>query len=409
MTSQGFVDLNDSQDVNAIVNGGGYDALMYIDTTGEGWVSVEVLQLSGIDIVESRSRPAYVLLSAPDFFPSCGQRELSAWAASEQIPASFRSGEIWGVRPTPLSAICLPANLQLPNSPFDPSEDTITAVLSIGRPTGSLPPAPQTDTLRGSTLPDDAAGVFAPGWDVSVDVKGPIATGIPHLAAYGLGSPFPEDAKLCAALSTFWPAVSPDVFRTMSPHTGNPRLRGSVAPLTDEEIGQVGILPWDGVSGPKIVQVDGREFLEMASFLNTDYVANAVENRFSPRLLARITSEEYERRVLAAARVHWMLSGGTGVARTRQHWLFLSFQTTAAGDPVLQVAQGQAGHVFHGAVYWVEVSFVPDGDPTIASPRGPRFRLLPLQQRNSIFVSPTDPVALRRRATDLTWARVRAE
>jgi hypothetical protein len=30
------------------------------------------------------------------------------------------------------------------------------------------------------------------------------------IAAYGLGSPFPEDAKLCAALNSFWPAVAPD-------------------------------------------------------------------------------------------------------------------------------------------------------------------------------------------------------
>ena len=34
-----------------------------------------------------------------------------------------------------------------------------------------------------------------------------ITFGPDHLAAYGLGSPFPEDSKLCAALSSFWPAV----------------------------------------------------------------------------------------------------------------------------------------------------------------------------------------------------------
>src|SRR5216684_6294591 len=133
------------------------------------------------------------------------------------------------------------------------------------------------DAIRSSTLPDDAAGEFAPGWDVSVDVQGDIETGTPHLAAYGLGSPFPEDAKLCAALSTFWPAVAPDVYRTMSMHTGNPRLRGTVAPLTDEEIGQIGSLPWDGVPGPRVIQMNGQTFVEMASFLNVDYVASAVE------------------------------------------------------------------------------------------------------------------------------------
>ena len=53
--------------------------------------------------------------------------------------------------------------------------------------------------------------MFAPGWDISVDGR---AGGPEHLAAYGLGSPFPEDSKLCAALSAFWPAVAPDAART---------------------------------------------------------------------------------------------------------------------------------------------------------------------------------------------------
>jgi hypothetical protein len=284
-----FADLNEMADVDATVTKGDYDALMYIDMTGEGWVDVQVPQLAGQPGIEIGSRPAYLLLSAPDFFPSCGQRELSRWAASAEIPASFRGGQIWGITPAPLSAMRLPANLQLPNSPFDSEEDTITAVTGMGGPKGPLPTGRTLDTVRASTLPDDGASVFASGWDVAVDVRGPVDTGTPHLAAYGLGSPFPEDAKLCAALSTFWPAVSPDVYRTMSPHTGNSRLRGTVAPLTDEEIGQVGTLPWDGVPGPKVVQVGGQDFLEMGSFLHVDYVTNAVENRFSGRLTSPLT------------------------------------------------------------------------------------------------------------------------
>jgi hypothetical protein len=74
--------------------------------------------------------------------------------------------------------------------------------------------------MRFSSLPDDCAGVFAPGWDVAAD-RLPGRNGAVHLAAYGLGSPFPEDAKLCAALSTFWPAVAPDVFRTFATPIGN--------------------------------------------------------------------------------------------------------------------------------------------------------------------------------------------
>lgn len=336
-----FVDLNDESDVDAAVARGGYDALLYVDRTGEGWVDVQVPGLAGDPAIETASRPAYVLLSAPDLFPFCGQRELSRWATSNDVPGPFRGRQLWGVPPFPLSETRLPANLQLPESPFDPTDDTMTAVVGMG-PGGSPPPTVRgTDTVRASVLPDDGAGEFAPGWDTSVDVKGPAATGIPHLAAYGLGSPFPEDAKLCAALSSFWPAVSPDVYRTMSPHSGNAKFRGTVAPLTDEEIGQVGALPWDGVPGPTVVEDGAKKFVEMATFHNVDYVTNARENRFSSRLTARITSEEYQRRVLSAARVHWILSGGTNVTPTRTQWLFLSFRSVVPGDSELQLAQEQ--------------------------------------------------------------------
>ena len=64
------------------------------------------------------------------------------------------------------------------------------------------------ETMRHAYLPDAASGLFAPGWDVSRDNG--------HLAPYGLGSPFPEDSKLCAPLSSFWPAVAPDASRTFS-------------------------------------------------------------------------------------------------------------------------------------------------------------------------------------------------
>jgi hypothetical protein len=384
---------------------------LYIDLTGEGWVDVRVPELAGKAAVASGSRAAYTLLSAPDFFPSCGQRELSRWSKSKDVPASFRNKRLWAVPPAPLSETRCPANLQLPGSPFDVGESTMTAVVGIGPGSGKPFSVKQQDVLRASTLPDDGAGVFAPGWDVSVDVKGAFETGPIHLAAYGLGSPFPEDVKLCAALSTFWPAVAPDVYRTMSLHTGNPDLRGTVAPLTDEEIGQVGSLPWDGVPGPKVVEINGKAFVEMASFLNVDYVINAVENRFSNRLTARISAEEYERRMIAAARVHWVLSGGSNVAKERTRWLFLSFRTVSTGDPELQSAQNDAGHIMEGPIYRVETCFIgdTDEDPSLASPKGPRFRLLPLVRRNFFFVSSVDSLALRRRDENPQWSRTIAE
>ena len=404
-----LINLNneeDGVDVEAAVKKGNYDALLHFDLTGEGWVDVQVPAVAGKSGVQAGSRAAYILLSAPDFFPSCGQRELGRWARSPAVPAKFR-GQVWATPPNPLSDTRWPANLQLPNNPFDENEDTITAVTGMGPRTGTPSTEQQRDAMRASTLPDDGAGVFAPGWDVAVDIKGPLKTGTPHLAAYGLGSPFPEDVKLCAALSTFWPAVAPDVYRTMSMHGGGDR--GTVAPLTDEEIGQIGTLPWDGVPGPRLVHDGEATFVEMARFLNVDYVVNAIENQFSNRLTARISAEEYERRVLAAARVHWVLSGGTNVDRTRARWLMISFRSMSLGDPELIAAQNQAGHILEGPVYRVEACFVGNEDPSIKSPKGPRFRRVPLRQHTSFFVSAEDPMALRRRDINPQWGRVKAE
>jgi hypothetical protein len=406
-----LINLNEEQDgegVGSRVAKGDYEALLYVDFTGEGFVDIAAPELAGKPEIAAQSQPAYLLLSAPDFFPSSGQRELSVWSRSPSVPGPLR-GQLWAIPPTPLSDTRLPANLQLPRQRFDPKEDTITAVVEMGRRT-SPPGSPRTfvDVVRASTLPDDAAGVFAPGWDVAVDKAGSVE----HLAAYGLGSPFPEDAKLCAALSTFWPAVAPDVYRSMSRHTGNARLQGTVAPLSDEEIGQRGTPSWDGVSPPQIVTgPDGSKLLEMERFANVDYVTSAVENRFNGRLIARITAEEYERRVLVAARVHFLL-GGANVSSTRPKWLFLSFATVSTGNAELHQAQTEAGLVLDGIIYRVEVTFVGTGSSAVKeqpSPRGPRFVRLPLRERTAFFVSATDADALKKGPTDVNWGRVLAE
>jgi len=75
-----------------------------------------------------------------------------------------------------------------------------------------------------------------------------------------------------------------------------------VAPLTDEEIGQVGSLPWDGVIGPKVTTFSGTEFLDSEKFLHVDYVKNALEGRFTPRLTTQVSSEEYKLRMQANAK-----------------------------------------------------------------------------------------------------------
>jgi hypothetical protein len=396
--------LNDEPDVVEAMKAQQYDALHYVDFTGEGWVEISIPELAADKI---DSKPAYSLISAPDFFPASGQFDLSEWSRSKEIPKQFQGEMLWNVPPTPLSETRLPGNLQLPNSPFLANDTTITAVVAMGSPTAVSHMWPdQPLVMRSSCLPDDAAGVFAPGWDAAVD-RLPGARGVAHLAGYGLGSPFPEDAKLCAALSTFWPAVAPDVFRTFATPIGN--TSGTIAPLTDEEIGQSGSVPWDGIAGPRVVQENGERFVELARFLHADYVRQAVQNRFSMRLLSRIGVKDYEARILAISRVYSVVAGLGKISVIREKVLALSFRAVSSGDPELQKAQTEAGTILDGTVYRVELCANVLQRNGRVVPGNPRLQRFPLQDLRFFFVSAASELVLTRRENDLQWAAAHSE
>ena len=387
------IDLNNDPvrpDVNDTVSRGNYQALHYVDFTGDGQISATVPALSGKPEVAAAIVHCYSLVAAPDFFPSAGQRELF-----ESVPSDF-----WGVPPFPLCDTRLPGNLQMPGNRFSATEKTISAVVALLGPAPTGTNIPQSfDVDRHSCLPDDCAGVFAPGWDVSTDRKRVSGTRVQHLAAYGLGSPFPEDSKLCAALSTFWPAVAPDASRSMSPNTGNPGLRATVAPLTDEEIGQVGLLPWDGVVGPKVSTFGGVEFLDCEKFLHVDYVRNALEGRFTPRLTTQVSSEEYRLRMQAIAKCY------STVGDDRNLRFVVSFRKVSAGDPELQRAQLDSSTVLSGEVYRIDMIL---GGEATEQPHPTDFRrsLLPIQDRQLFLTSPRTDTVLRKRSNQAVWSRV---
>lgn len=389
-------DLNDAVDVIKAMKTGPYQALHYVDFTGEGWVMPDI---AGLPAGAPKALPAYALISAPDFFPASGQFELSEWSRSSAIPAAFRN-KIWNIPPTPLSEIRLPANLKLPGTPFTAADNAITAMVSIGAPVGTAMPWPtQPDPLRATALPDDAAGVFAPGWDVGMDKKGTQD----HLAAYALGSPFPEDAKLCAALSTFWPAVAPDVFRTFVRVPG--RTEGTIAPLTDAEIGQTGTLPWDGVPGPRVVDVGGQQMVEYPAFLNADYVRMSLQNRFSVRQTARLTAEDYQRRILAACRVFNVLANLGDLTAARNSWLMLSFIEIEGGNVALQHAQTEAGHILTGPVFGVRMCRISTQRVRVDA----RMERMPLQGLTDFYVSASDVLLLQKAPGALRFTRTRSE
>ena len=396
-----FEDVNDEPDVNSVVRSGGYDALNYVDFTGEGEVRVSVPQLDNNQRVDVDPHPAYSLVAAADFFPSSGQRELSEWTNSNSVPAELRN-EIWGVRPRPLCDTRMPANLQFPNNAFDPTEDTVTSLVPLWEnlvPSGS--PKFTIDAIRSTYLPDDAAGVFAPGWAVSFDVM----NNTQHLASYGLGSPFPEDAKLCSALSTFWPAVAPDTARGVSPHTGNPDLLGTVAPMTDEEIGQVGNLPWDGIPGPKIIDVNGQLFAECPSFLHVDYIDSALNNLFTARLTSRIDTPEYKRRVLAMALAYKAMAGNGSLRGIRNELYILSFQVVSSGNSELQQALRDTSRIVGRNVFRIDLCKVSNLQDQ-PSPADHRKRLFPIIDRRFIFVDPDNRIVLRKNESQPAWSPI---
>jgi hypothetical protein len=391
-----------------------YDALHYLDFTADGWVEAEVLcpALKADGRVDLAAVAAYALIAAPDFFPSCDQRQLTVWTASKAVPESIRKS-IWNITPDTLADQRLAPNLQLKGHPFRADDFTMTALVSLlGAAPSGPPPLVAEDALRHSHLPDDAAGVFSPGWDVTRDWTRPAGKGkaVWHLAAHGLGSPFPEDAKLCAALSTFWPAVAPDANREMEPVDGF--QSGTVSPLTDQEIGQVGGLPWDGVPGPQVVTADGKDFIEYLSFRHVDYVRNALANLFTIRLTGRVDAREYEQRTLAAAfaylalgfeRTGAVIKPGT-LRRERLKWKILSFLTVAHGTPELERAKREAGVLLPGDVYRLEL--IPARKPRPA-PRNFRKQRIEITQRFLLFVDPVSrEVAVREKAQG-TWHRGR--
>lgn len=288
--------LNETRNVSNTVSSGRYQALHYLDFAGDGIVSVDPDSLA----MEFSTYSAYSLVSAPDFFPFVSQRELSDWPRGRDIK--------WNVTPDVLCDTRLPANFRS-HSGFvteqtrdgQTLEETITAIVSIPQdPNTQVTQLEDNQVPRISTLPDGAAGIFAPGWDVSRDSTNEID----HLAAYGLGTPFPEDAKLCAALSSFWPAVAPDITCVYWP-TAQESIAGqrTIVPLTDDEVGAIGgAQGWDGDHGPRFDPANDMVTYKEIDYV--DYVTSSVESKFDYSRLAALDSAHYKARVncLDAAR-----------------------------------------------------------------------------------------------------------
>jgi hypothetical protein len=339
------IDLNKSPNVGAIVKTGGYCARHYQDFTGDGWIDAECSQLA-LEI--PRRLPAYSIVATPDFFPAVSQSALMQWTEQSVPPALLNI--LWPEnpgKPQALSDQRFAANLELAGAGFDPADDTMTAIIGpFGSGSGRLTGLNRARGERAVTLPDAAAGVFAPGWDVSYDRTleadpndtGNLSPGFTFLNTYGLGSPFVEDSKLCAALSSFWPAVAPDVTRTFGPVTPVAKY-ATATPLTDDVIGLGSAEPWDGVRGPKVDK--DQKIVEYTALAYGDYVQAALDGRFNIKSIGATTVEEYVARTLTMARVYSALEATSRLDKAK--WALLSFCRPDQSDADLQDALKKTG------------------------------------------------------------------
>jgi hypothetical protein len=364
--SNGHVEnLNLMPDMNEIVQKGGYQALNYYDGVGDGWVEAHCPQLQGI---VDEALPAYCTVGLPDFFPKVTQRDLMVWWRTE-VPQPVRAS-LWAIEPLALSQTRIAANVTLPVG-FNLEDVTITAIVTHPtEPSGAKQQPNGPWSVQKTGLPDGAIGIFDPGWDTSQSVyytspNGPLQK---FMSGYGLGSPFIEDAKLCAALGAYWPGVAPDSTRTFPPDKkidGHVYPYPTIAPLTDQEIGSAPLddgrfLPWDGVRGPRLVEVMGKPMVAYPNPYRTDYID--LVGTMTAQLTSRIDAPEYKARIMAMQAVYWALGihdpeyvkrvgeseAVYKVLQAKATWAVLSFRVLKPEDPGLQAAEQAAGAKLEG-------------------------------------------------------------
>lgn len=295
-----------------------WKAVAFLDGCADGYVGATI-DLS--DGTQRDAKRAYSVIAPPDFFPYVDQLEIDRWFRVSNFNADtqFKQGG-----PDPL---CFGRLTPIPHlrakddafDSFDRADQTMTAMVSDPPRRIGKNPAEAHRPLTTTFLPDASSNVFAPGWDVtySSDHEGIF------YATYGLGSPFPEDVKLCAAANAFWPAVSPDASRTFG-RSDTP----TAIPLMDCELGHCPQHPraklepehlkagWDGERGPYIA--DGGKHLNVADIERSDYVANTLDGTLEVAALAHLTSAEIIERMAALRAAVAVVDRGKTPAETDQ-------------------------------------------------------------------------------------------
>jgi len=293
------------------INDGLYQSPLFEDSICEGSVTAKVMgkPVAALNGVNTTTLPAFSIVTAPDFFPQVDNFDLMdfdiAPGKSKNGQTNFYEGGLASLATARLT----PNPKWIPVNPHSDNQ-TLTAVLTqkstsatVAAQTGQFknPSLPKGYMVSGF-LPDVASSVFAPGWDITYSADKPGSTDV-YLSTEGLGSPFVEDMKLCAASNGMWPASSPDAARTyqgsLDPWSRNP----TAIPLTDDEIGIHKNSPagkmmgkesfgWDGVQGPFLENVNGKWVVNFADMGRADVVQNALNGNVDLSKLRMLTSAE---------------------------------------------------------------------------------------------------------------------
>lgn len=315
-------------DINALpkeefdqkIKEGNFSAIMYEDPLSEGVVSC---QIKGLNQTTLDAKPAWSLMTAPDFMPKAGNIDLYGFKANFVIggPQALCEGRL-AVNPR----LYFPG---IPVSAFAQSEHTITSVISL----------PRTEAKTVNTQPhydvthyfsDYASDIFAPGWEVTYNRDSLFS--YPYYHTSGLGSPFLEDVKLCASANGMWPAASPDAARTFKSKTR------TAIPLTDEELGfapnsplvlrgQKAVAGWDGECGPYLLPAENGWQVNYTEILRSDYVSNGLNKQVRFNLLRLLSKDELTERMTILALSNQKLLGDIKLSDS-PYWLIV-FQKIA--------------------------------------------------------------------------------
>ncbi len=290
------------------LNDGLFQAPLFEDSICEGTVNAKIVigNEAALKGLSANCLPAFSIVTAPDFFPQVDNFDLMVYdvAPGKEVDVSnFYEGGLASLatcRLGPNPAILSTKELL----------DTYTAVLShksksstpAVKSTRFADPSLPKGYMVSGFLPDVASSVFAPGWDITYSADKPGSTDV-YLSTEGLGSPFVEDMKLCAAANGMWPASSPDAARTyqgsLDPWSRNP----TAIPLLDDELGfhkhsPAGLMMnkesfgWDGVQGPFLEMVEGKWKINFADLGRADVVQHALDGKVDMSKLRELTSGE---------------------------------------------------------------------------------------------------------------------